>query len=104
MKSSEILPKLDINDTGQIGQKFGKHKYDYPNMKNYQEYRDFAQDVFNNPEKVFYEKLEDEYLYVRGEDLLRIKSDGRFVSLYPGASTDKVAKAIERGGRLAWQQ
>ncbi|WP_252216770.1 MULTISPECIES: hypothetical protein [unclassified Clostridium] len=90
--------------TKQVGKKWGEHMKDYPNLKSYDEYKNFAQDVFNNPEKIFYDKFEGEYLYVRGEDLLRVKPDGSFVSIYPGADSAKVTKVIERGGELIWQQ
>ncbi len=88
----------------QVGKKWGEHMKDYPELKSYGEYKDFAQDVFNNPEKIFYDKFEDEYLYVRGKDLLRTKPDGSFVSIYPGADSARVTKVIERGGKLIWPQ
>ncbi|WP_252250326.1 hypothetical protein [Clostridium sp. ZBS13] len=39
--------------TKQVGKKWGEHMKDYPNLKSYDEYKNFAQDVFNNPEKNF---------------------------------------------------
>jgi hypothetical protein len=53
-------------------------------MKNFNEYKDYCNDMFKNPEKIVFDKLDDEYLYIRGNDLLRVKSSGEFVSAYPG--------------------
>jgi len=44
-----------------------------------------------------------EYLYIKGKDLLRVKENGDFVSLYPGADTARVTNAIKNGG-IIWQQ
>ena len=44
-----------------------------------------------------------EYLYIKGNDLLRVTLDGDFVSLYPGADTALVNKALE-GGELLWEK
>ena len=39
----------------------------------------------------------------RLQGILRVKLDGTFVSLYPGVSSSKVIKAIERRG-LIWEK
>ena len=39
----------------------------------------------------------------QGENLLRITENGDFVSLYPGANSDRVLSAIEKGGTI-WQK
>lgn len=72
-------------------------------MKNYNEYKDFSNDIFKNPEKIVYDKVNDEYLYIRGNDLLRVKPNGEFISTYPGVSSSRVTNAIKNGGVL-WEQ
>ena len=44
-----------------------------------------------------------EYIYQKGEDILRTTEDGDFISLYPGADSALVEKAIENGG-LIWEK
>ncbi|WP_252244574.1 MULTISPECIES: hypothetical protein [unclassified Clostridium] len=99
---SNHLKELDIN-TKQLGKKWGKHKTDYPNLKSFNEYSDFCKDIFNNPEKIVFDKANNEYLYIKGNDLLRVKTNGEFVSTYPGVSSSRVTKAIEEGGTI-WEQ
>lgn len=67
----------------------------YPELDSYVEYRQLAQDIFQNPEKVFLNSEIGEYFFVRGKDLLRVKLDGTFVSLYPGVNSALVQKAIQ---------
>jgi hypothetical protein len=38
-----------------------------------------------------------------GDDLLRLKLNGQFVSLYPGVNSSKVKKALNDGG-LIWEK
>ena len=99
---SEAPKELNL-ESKQIGKKWGKHKTDYPEMKNYNEYKDFSNDIFKNPEKIVYDKVNDEYLYIRGNDLLRVKPNGEFISTYPGVSSSRVTNAIKDGGVL-WEQ
>ena len=93
-------PKNLSLNSKQIGSKWGKHKTDYPKMKNYTEYKNFSNDIFKNPEKIICDKVNNEYLYVRGNDLLRVKTNGEFISTYPGASSSRVTNAIKNGGVL----
>ncbi|MGL5152954.1 MAG: hypothetical protein ACRC7N_20545 [Clostridium sp.] len=72
-------------------------------MKNYNEYKDFSNDIFKNTEKIVYDKVNDEYLYIRGNDLLRVKPNGEFISTYLGVSSSRVTNAINDGGVL-WEQ
>ena len=87
-------------DKKQLGKKWGKHKTDYPDMKNYTEYQNYANEVFNNPDKIVYDAVNKEYLYIKGDDLLRVGENGEFVSLYPGAASGRVTNAIENGGTV----
>ena len=83
-------PSYLIIDNLQLGTKFGKHMLDYPGMTSYVEYRDLAYDVFNNADSVIYDKEHNEYYYTKGDNLLRVKPNGTFVSLYPGANSPRV--------------
>ena len=94
-------PENVIYDSRQVGKKWGKHKTDYPNMNNYNDYRNYANDVFKTPDKIIYDAKNKEYLYVKGNDLLRIGENGNFISLYPGADSAKVTDAIAKGG-IIW--
>lgn len=68
-----------------------------------EEYRDLIDDVFKNPDKIIRDVDNNEFLYLKGENLLRITENGDFVSLYPGANSDRVLSAIEKGGTI-WQK
>ena len=93
--SGELPDELDISDS-QLGKKWGKHKQDYPNLTSYNDYKQLAYDIFYNPEKIVFDKVEGELYHINGEDLLRVKESGAFVSLYPGVNSAKVVKAISR--------
>ena len=69
-------------------------------MKSYTDYKNYAKDIFSNPEQVIFDKVHNEYLYIKGDDLLRLSVDGEFVSLYPGALSIKVINAIKNGGTI----
>lgn len=69
-------------------------------MKSYVEYRNYVEKIFSAPQKIVFDKLYDEYYYILGNDLLRVSKDGKFISLYPGANTDRVLNAIKAGGEL----
>ncbi len=98
------MPTVSLNiSSQQLGQKWGKHRFDYPNLTGYKEYEQFVKQVFSNPDKIILDSINKEYLYIQGKELLRIKLNGQFVSLYPGADTDLVKKAIEIGG-LLWEK
>ena len=61
----------------------------------------FTVQVFKTPDKIIYDAKNKEYLYVKGNDLLRIGENGNFISLYPGADSAKVTDAIAKGG-IIW--
>lgn len=100
IENGEKVPE-DINfDDKQLGKKWGKHKTDYPNMKDYTEYKQYARDVFDKPDKIIYDSKNQEYLYIKGDDLLRVSENGDFISLYDGAESARVTNAITEGGTL----
>jgi len=93
-KGNDYQPnKINLNDYN-VGNKYRTHKYDYPDMKSHIEYRDLAEKVFKTPDMVIFDELYDEYYYLKGNDLLRLKPNGNFISLYPGAKSDRVINAI----------
>lgn len=73
---------------------------DYPHMKDYTEYIKYAEDIFKSPEQIIYDAKYKAAYYTKGNDLLRIKENGDFVSLYPGADSGRVRDAINNGGRI----
>ena len=75
---------LNISNS-QLGKKWGKHKMDYPDLKNHTEYQNLANDIFKNHDKAIFNHTFNEFHYMRGNDLLRVKPNGEFISLYPGA-------------------
>jgi len=81
-------------DTKQLGKKWGKHKYDYPQLKDFNEYVNLIDDVFHNYDRIIYDSLNGEYYYIKGSDLLRVGEAGNFISLYPGAGSQRVINAI----------
>ena len=97
-------PHKEINiDPKQLGKKWGKHMFDYDDISSYSQYKDKIFNVFNNPDEIIFDSYNEEYLYVKGTDLLRVKLDGEFISLYPGGSTSKVKKALSEGG-VIWEK
>ena len=101
---SKPTPPKSVNfDNKQLGKKYGEHRKDYPQFKEYAQYRDYAMDIFNDPEKIIFDPSCDEFYYIKGKDLLRVKSNGDFVSLYPGATSDRVVDAIKKGV-IIWQK
>ena len=64
-------------DSGQVGQKWGKHMRDYPDKLSY------------NPEQ-----NGGRFHYTQGNDLVIVRNNGEFESLYPGANTPVVLKGI----------
>ena len=83
----------------QFGKKWGKHKKDYPDLS-MDEYKNLIDDVFKSPDKIIQDVENNEFLYLKGNDLLRVTNNGEFVSLYPGAESGKVLSAIEKGGTI----
>ena len=101
---SNAKPSIELNvDSKQLGKKWGKHKFDYPELSSYAEYEVFIHDIFNYPDKIVYDATNNEYLYIKGNDLLRVQLNGNFVSIYPGAESGKVINAVENGGTL-WEK
>lgn len=95
---SKPAPPKSVNFSDkQLGKKYGEHRDDYPHFKEYTQYRDYALNVFSNPEKIIFDPSCDEFYYIQGKDLLRVKSNGDFVSLYPGATSPRVLDAIKKG-------
>ena len=85
-------------DSKQVGKKYGEHMKDYPDMKDYTEYKDYADEIFKSPDQFIHDVKNGEYYYTKGDDLLRIKENGDFVSLYPGVDSGRVTDAINNGG------
>ena len=67
-------------------------------MESYTDYKDLAEEIFNSPDQIIHDKAKGEYYYTKGNDLLRIKENGDFVSLYLGSESERVLNAIENGG------
>ena len=89
----------EINyDLKQVGKKYGEHREDYPDMESYTDYKDLAEEIFNSPDQIIHDKARGEYYYTKGNDLMRIKENGDFVSLYPGAESERIFNAIKNGG------
>ena len=99
-KGDSETPDTINYDSKQVGKKYGEHMKDYPDMKDYTEYKDYADEVFKSPDQIIHDIKNGEYYYTKGEDLLRIKENGDFVSLYPGAESGRVLDAIENGGTI----
>ena len=83
----------------QFGKKWGKHKTDYPDLS-MDEYKNLIDDVFKSPDKIIQDVENNEFLYLKGNNLLRVTNNGEFVSLYPGAESSRVLSAIEKGGTI----
>lgn len=62
-------------------------------------------DEATEPEEqvIVHDNANKEFYYLHGSDLLRIKENGSFVSLYPGANTTQVWHAISEGGAVGPQ-
>ena len=71
-------------------------------MSSYSEYEQFAKNVFRNPDKIVLDYQNGEYFYIKDNNLLRVKLNGEFVSLYPGADSSKVINTINSGGTI-WE-
>ncbi|MFF2014925.1 hypothetical protein [Paenibacillus sp. NPDC058177] len=93
------LPEIKV-DNKQLGKKYGEHKVDYPGMTHL-EYKNYINNLYMNPDRVVYDKNYNEYYFLKGKDLLRLKENGDFISLYPGADSTRVIRAIKEanGGR-----
>ena len=72
-------------DKKQVGKKWGKHKFDYPELNSYDDYMKLAEKVFNNAESIEYVMTGSgaEFRYLLGNNLLRVNPSGSFISLYP---------------------
>ena len=71
-------------------------------MSSYSEYEQFAKNAFRNPDKIVLDYQNGEYFYIKDNNLLRVKLNGEFVSLYPGADSSKVINTINSGGTI-WE-
>jgi len=90
------IPFKDIIfNNNQLGTKWGKHRFDYPELNNYEEYKNFANDIFKVHDKVVRDEKAGEIYFIRGNNLLRVKENGEFVSLYPGAFSDRVLRLLD---------
>ncbi|WP_229791465.1 polymorphic toxin-type HINT domain-containing protein [Micromonospora fulviviridis] len=82
-------------DPKQFGKKWGKHAEDYgldaANPAHRAQFMKRIQEIHDGPHEVRIGPIQqdgpDHLMYVQGEDLLITKTDGTFVSLYPGANT-----------------
>ena len=72
-------------------------------MKSYMDDQNYANDVFRKPDQVIYDAADNEQIYIKRADLLRVGEDAEFISLYPGAQSGTVKSAIENGGGV-WRQ
>lgn len=83
-------------DDAQLGKKFGEHwNKSKPGYRNPQEYRQLAKDVYHDPQSVRTTfpndapKYRGETHIQRGDDLLRLDSDGNFRTLYPASNGEE---------------
>ena len=85
-KAQNPKPPKDITfDKKQVGKKWGKHKFDYPELSSHDDYIELAKKVFNNAESIEYVVTGSgaEFHYMLGKNLLRVTPSGSFISLYP---------------------
>ena len=75
-------------DNKQLGKKYAKHRFDYPNLS-YEDYYQMANDIYNNPDAIIYHyptsapHYPGETHYIYNGNLLRLDPSGKFRSLYP---------------------
>lgn len=72
----------------------------YPTMNSFNDYNNYANEIFKNPQAIIYDSSFKDYYYLRGKDLLRVGLDGSFISLYPGVDTARVPNTIKAGGAI----
>lgn len=94
---SKNLDNVNYNSK-QVGKKYGERMKDYIDMKGYTEYKDYADEIFKSPDQIIHDAKNGEFYYTKRNDLLRIKENGDFVSLYPGAESERVLDTISNGG------
>ena len=82
-------------DSKQLGAKWGEHMKDYPKLKSHSNYKSLANNIFKKPETIIFDSKNKEWYYLKGNDLLRLKPNGDFISLYPGAKSSRVLNAIK---------
>ncbi len=101
---SGTKPPIELNiSSKQLGRKWGEHMKHYPDISSYPEYEDKIINIFKDPDRIILDSKNSEYLYIKGDDLLWLKLNGQFVSLYPGVNSSKVTKALNDGG-LIWEK
>lgn len=71
-------------------------------MKNHIDYKAYADNIKKYTEKIIYDRHKDEFYYLKGNDLLRLKPNGDCISLYPGAFSERVINVIKSGGSIIW--
>lgn len=96
-----VRPPLSI-PKGQFGAKWGKHAMDYGldpgDAAARAGFMSRIRNVHLNPDEVRLGKFRDydeAFMFRQGEDLLITRTDGTFVSMYPGASTSSWFKKAE---------
>ena len=96
-----VRPPLSI-PKGQFGAKWGKHAMDYGldpgDAAARAGFMSRIRNVHLNPDEVKLGRFRDydeAFMFKRGEDLLITRTDGTFVSMYPGASTSSWFKNAE---------
>ena len=98
MGKGAVVPEaprsLNVSNS-QLGKKRKKHRAQYPEFENYTEYSNFAKYIFEKFQKRIFDAIYDEFYYIVGNDLLRVKPSGEFISLYPGADSSRVINAID---------
>jgi hypothetical protein len=96
-----VRPPLSIPKS-QFGTKWGKHASDYGldagDSAARAAWMSRIRDVHLNPDEVRlgqYGVYDEAFMFRQGEDLLITRTDGTFVSMYPGGSTSSWYKGAE---------
>lgn len=61
-----------------------------------------AEEVFQFPAKIIYDRDGQEFFYIRGDKLLKLGVNGDFISLSPDANSPAVLKAMQMG-TVVWK-
>ena len=96
-----VRPPLSIPKS-QFGTKWGKHASDYGldagDSAARAAWKSRIRDVHLNPDEVRLGQhgvYDEAFMFSQGEDLLITRTDGTFVSMYPGGSTSSWFKGAE---------
>lgn len=91
----------EINiDSKQLGKKWGAHKGEWPEIKTHNDYKAKIQQVYTDPNAKYTlgtGNYEGEILIESGNDLLRVDTNGNFISLYNTSSL--TARALKKLGK-----